>query len=459
MADPRQGIDPRESAPSDPRAAGNCGQPGGAPLSLPPGGPDNPEIFVKVIIPDDKALDISQGGRSNARLKQIQSSCSVHVRLASPGCFFPGSGDERAALLSGFAESVRVALSQLLEITEQDPSDPLVHLAIPSQMVNTLLIPNAGQAMKYVGQTTHTQISLLPSLPNFDETVIRIQRFSRTPEAPVVCVANASVMLIRMILDIEPNFEFNTTINYEVPGMKDVSSEPEEYEPVPILNPQEAARLRMEFLQSQVQNLAKGHPAGPATITSILESEWAHQVDEESELLAAGPIPTPQPKGPPLDTILANAGAIAGSMPHVLEVQCMVRVPRINNKQASAIIGVKGANIRDIQEASGCKVKIIDSPDAIQTGGIGPSATSLKEVVMTGAVNQVHSALIGIAELMNEADHGATEAFSRVSLWLREQRNQAYQPPPPPDMSMRGSSRRNDDNRSHNSRQDNRSRW
>lgn len=136
----------------------------------------------------------------------------------------------------------------------------------------------------------------------------------------------------------------------------------------------------------------------------------------------------------------------------------MVRVPRINNRQASAIIGVKGANIRDIQEASGCKIKIIDSPDAVQTGGFGPSATSLKEVVVTGAVNQVHSALIGVAELMNEADQGATEAFSRVSLWLREQRNR-FVPPPPPDASMRSSSRRHDPRGGQSDYQQSRPRW
>ncbi len=452
-------MDPRQAGPADPRAAmAQGGGQGTIALNLPPGGPDNPEIFVKVILPDEKSFDISQGGKSNARLKQIQTNCNVHIRLASPGCYFPGSGDERAALLSGFSESVRVALAQLLEITEDDPSDPLVHLAVSSHMVNTLLIPNAGQAMKYVGQTTHTQIGLLPALPNFDETVIRIQRFSRTPEAPVVCVANAAVMIIRMILDIEPNFEFNTTINYEVPGMKGISAEPDEYESVPILNPQEAARLRMEFLKNQLGKLANGEPTGPDSMSSFLEKEWMHQIEEETESLSRGPLPSTAPAIPSLDTILTNAGIIASSLPHVLEVQCMVRVPRINNRQASAIIGVKGANIRDIQEASGCKIKIIDSPDAVQTGGFGPSATSLKEVVVTGAVNQVHSALIGVAELMNEADQGATEAFSRVSLWLREQRNR-FVPPPPPDASMRSSSRRHDPRGGQSDYQQSRPRW
>ena len=82
---------------------------------------------------------------------------------------------------------------------------------------------------------------------------------------------------------------------------------------------------------------------------------------------------------------------------------------------------MRGANIRDMQEASGAKIKIIDSPEAVHTGGIGPSATSLKEAVLTGQVNQVHGGLIGIAELMNEADKGATDATSLVSAWLRQQ--------------------------------------
>jgi hypothetical protein len=46
----------------------------------------------------------------------------------------------------------------------------------------------------------------------------------------------------------------------------------------------------------------------------------------------------------------------------------------------------------------------------------------LKEVILTGQVNQVHGGLIGVAELMNEADKGTTEATSVVSAWLRQQK-------------------------------------
>ena len=408
-------MDPRSSTAST-----------GQMLNLPPGGPENPEICIKVIIPDEKAFDISQGGRTNNRLRQVQTNCGVHVRLASPGCFFPGSGDERAALLTGFAESVRVSLAQLLEIIEDDPSNPLVHLALPGYVVNSVLLPGAGQAMKAIGQTTHTQISVLPALPNFEETVIRVARFSRTPEAPVVCVANATVMMIRMILDFEPSFQFNTALNYDMPN-GGISSEPDEYPSVPFLNPQDAAKLRIEILKDQLAKLAQGLPSGPADKhqeeLQRMNLEWADQEKQEiADIEHYRSLPPPPPAPPSMDEILANAAGIAANLPHVLEIQCMIRVPRINNRQASAIIGVKGANIRDIQEASGCKIKIIDSPDAVQTGGIGPSATNLKEVVVTGQVNQVHGALIGIAELMNEADNGATEATSRVSVWLRLQR-------------------------------------
>lgn len=417
-------MDPRQGTPADPRAvaAQSIGQTA-ATLNLPPGGPDNPEIFVKVIIQDEKAFDISQGGRSHQRLKQIQTNCNVHIRLASPGCYFPGSGDERAALLSGFSESVRIALAQLLEAIEDDPSNPLVHMSLPTSIVNSFLLTTGGQAMKYIGQNTHTQISVLPQLPNLDESVIRVQRFSRTPEAPVVCVANATVLILRMILDSEPGFQFNTTLNYE--GTQSTGAgESDEYPGLPFMVPQEAAVERIELLKLQLQKFASGDSATPLSVISeearILEDEWLSQeFSESAEIEHIKSLPKPLPS---LDLILAQAASIAASLPRVLEMQCMVRVPRINNKQASAIIGIRGANIKDIQEASGCKIKIIDSPEAISTGMAGPGATSLKEVIVTGQVNQVHGGLMGIAELMIEADHGATEAKSRISAWLRDQR-------------------------------------
>ena len=408
-------MDPRHSGvPFDPRAMGSQTS---AALQLPEAGPDNPEIFIKIIIPDEKAFDLSQGGRSHMKLKQIQSTYSVQIRLASPGCFFPGSGDERALLISGLAESVRLALAKLLEIVEDDPSNPLIHLALPSGIVNAVLLATGGQASKYVGQTTHTQIAVLPPLPNFDETVLRIVRFSRTPEAPVVCVANSAVLTIRVILEADPRFQFNNSLNYETgPGFAD---QIDEYPGPAFMNPQDAARERIELLKDQIERLSKG---GTSYMTGVLQREWMAQVnDEEGEIEHFKSLPPPPPQPPSLDEILTNAASIASGLPMVLQMQCMVRVPRINNKQASAVIGVKGANIRDIQESSGAKVKIIDSPEAVHTGGIGPSATSLKEIVITGQVNQVHAALIGVAELMLEADRGATEAVSRVSTWLRQQ--------------------------------------
>ena len=410
-------MDPRQaSAPLDPRSAAAQGP---APIQLPAGGPDNPEVMVKVIIPDDKAYDISQGGKNHTKLRQIQTNCSVHVRLASPGCFFPGSGDERAALITGFAEGVRVALAQLLELIEDDPSNPLVHLALPSSVINSILLSAGGQASKYIGQTTHTQISVLPPLPNFPETVLRIARFSRTPEAPVLCVANSTIMIMRVIMEADPSFEFDATLNYDLaPGLS--AEQVDEYPGLPFLNPQDAARERIEFIKDQLAKLARGQAGG--SDNSVLEREWGMQTaEEDAEIEHLRSLPPPPIQPPSLDEILANAGQIAASLHQVLQVQCMIRVPRITNKQASAIIGVKGANIRDIQDASGCKMKIIDSPDAVHTGGIGPSSTSLKEVVITGQVNQVHGGLMGIAELIGEADHGATEATSKVSAWLRQQ--------------------------------------
>jgi hypothetical protein len=409
-------MDPRHAvAPFDPR--GSVAQ-GPAALQLPEGGLDNPDLLIKLIIPDEKAYDLSQGGRSHMKLKQIQSTFNVNVRLASPGCFFPGSGDERALLISGYSESVRHALAKLLEIVEDDPSNPLAHIALPSSIVNAVLLASGGQASKYVGQTTHTQLAVLPPLPNFDETVLRIARFSRTPEAPVVCVANSAVLTIRIILEADPNFQFNNNLNYESGGGIG-TDQIDEYDGPTFMNPQDSAKLRIEFLKDQLARLTKGEHAYDSIVS---KREWCDQVaNEESEIEYFKSLPTPPPQPPNLDEILTNAAGIASSLPHVLQMQCMVRVPRVNNKQASACIGVKGANIRDIQEASGAKVKIIDSPDAVHTGGIGPSATSLKEVVVTGQVNQVHAALIGIAELMFEADRGATEAVSQVSAWLRMQ--------------------------------------
>ena len=386
-------------------------------IQLPEAGPDNPEVSLKLIIPDDKAYDLSQGGRSHMRLKQIQSTFGVQVRLASPGCFFPGSGDERALLITGLAESVRMALAKLLEIVEDDPSNPLIHMALPSGIVNSVLLATGGQASKYVGQTTHTQIAVLPPLPNFDETVIRIARFSRTPEAPVVCVANSAVLTIRILLEANPAFEFNTNLNYEVgTGFTD---QIDEYPGPAFMNPQDAARERIELLKDQLARVAQG---GTSFISGLLQREWEGQVsDETAEIEHYKSMPPAPPQAPKLDEILSNAAAIASSLPQVLQIQCMVRVPRVNNKQASAVIGLKGANIRDIQESSGPKIKVIDSPEAVHTGGIGPSATSLKEIVLTGQVNQVHAGLIGVSELMLEADRGATEAVSQVSAWLRQQ--------------------------------------
>ena len=374
--------------------------------------------MVKIIIPDEKAYDLSQGGKNNMKLKQIQSNYDVFIRLASPGCFFPGSGDERTLIISGLSESVRMALAPLLELIEEDPSNPMVHLALPSATVNAVLLSSGGQASKYIGQTTHTQIAVLPPLPNFDESVLRIVRFSRTPEAPVACVANSAVMTVRIIMDAQPNFEFNDNLNYESSGLLG-NDQIDEYPGPAFLNPQDAARERIEFIKDQLARIAKGESA---TGDALLEREWSIQVsDEMADIEHFKSLPPLPPQPPSLEEILSNAAAIAASLPQILQVQCMVRIPRINNKQASAIIGMRGANIRDMQEASGAKIKIIDSPEAVHTGGIGPSATSLKEAVLTGQVNQVHGGLIGIAELMNEADKGATDATSLVSAWLRQQ--------------------------------------
>ena len=275
--------------------------------------------------------------------------------------------------------------------------------------------------------------------------MIRIQRFSRTPEAPVVCVANATVMMIRTILEGDPTFQFDTTLNYDV-GSATVT-ESDEHAGLPFLNPQEAARERIELLKLQLSKLARGDTSGFKKVDEQqrgLEQEWLAQEEQENaEIEHFRSLPPPAVPGPSLDEILSRAAAIASSVPHVLEVQCMVRIPRINNKQASAIIGVRGANIKDIQEASGCKIKIIDSPDAVHTGVTGPGATSLKEVVVTGQVNQVHGGLMGIAELMIEADMGATEASSRVSAWLRAQRLTSQHPAGQHSPRM-GSSRRFD---------------
>jgi hypothetical protein len=387
-------------------------------LQLPPAGPDNPEIQVKIIIPDEKAYELSQGGRNHMKLKHIQANYKVEIKLASPGCFFPGSGDERAALICGLSESVRIALAQFLELVEDDPSNPLVHMALPSGVVNSILLSVGGQASKYVGQTTHTQISVLPPLPNFDETVLRIARFSRTPEAPVVCVANSTVMTVRVILEADPHLQFNENLNYEQ-STGHGNDQLDEYPSPPFLNPQEAARERIEFIKAQLARLASGKAGVDNT---LVEREWISQASEETiELDRLRSLPPAPPQPPSLEEILSNAGSIAANLPQVLQVQCMVRIPRLNNKQASAIIGIKGANIRDIQESSGAKIKIIDSPEAVQTGGVGPSATSLKEVIITGQVNQVHGGLIGVAELMLASDEGATEATSIVSIWLRQQ--------------------------------------
>lgn len=409
-------MDPRQSfTPLDPRSASAQGP---SSLHLPSAGPDNPDIQVKIIIPDEKAYELSQGGKNHMKLKHIQVNYKVDIKLASPGCFFPGSGDERAAVISGLSESVRIALAQFLELVEDDPSNPLVHMALPSGVVNSILLSAGGQASKYVGQTTHTQISVLPPLPNFDETVLRIARFSRTPEAPVVCVANSTVMTVRVILEAEPSLTFNENINYEK-STGHGSDQMDEYPSPPFLNPQDAARERIEFIKEQLARLASGKSGAD---NSLVEREWIAQTgDEMLELDRRRSLPPDAPEAPSLEGILSNAGNIAVNLPEVLQVQCMVRIPRLNNKQASAIIGIKGANIRDIQESSGAKIKIIDSPEAIQTGGVGPSATSLKEVIITGQVNQVHGGLIGVAELMLASDEGATEATSTVSIWLRQQ--------------------------------------
>ena len=409
-------MDPRQSiTPLDPRSASAQGP---SMLQLPPAGPDNPEIQVKIIIPDEKAYELSQGGRNHMKLKHIQANYKVEIKLASPGCFFPGSGDERAALICGLSESVRIALAQFLELVEDDPSNPLVHMALPSGVVNSILLSVGGQASKYVGQTTHTQISVLPPLPNFDETVLRIARFSRTPEAPVVCVANSTVMTVRVILEADPHLQFNENLNYEQ-STGHGNDQLDEYPSPPFLNPQEAARERIEFIKAQLARLASGKAGVDNT---LVEREWISQASEETiELDRLRSLPPAPPQPPSLEEILSNAGSIAANLPQVLQVQCMVRIPRLNNKQASAIIGIKGANIRDIQESSGAKIKIIDSPEAVQTGGVGPSATSLKEVIITGQVNQVHGGLIGVAELMLASDEGATEATSIVSIWLRQQ--------------------------------------
>lgn len=459
---------------------------------VPPGGRGaTKDISIKFIIPDEKASALGEEPLSS-RAHKILVAARCRISIASPGAMFPGSTDERALIATGPPDGIRSAIASVLEMTEDDPSNPMLHIVLPSHAVQELL-SHGTQALKQIGLTTHTQIGILPPLAGFGERVIRVQRFSRTPEAPVVCCANGALQILVLCADEVEGFQFNGTLEYgdvKLPtagvhaagvGVAGATASAVAATGVFARGLSEAAahalsqKYRLSILETafiplaqliaqkkmEAAVLAEQARAIPGTMLDasgmvVMMPGMGHgpltslgvPTDSSTGVPVGAGLPSlpntrlPESvtaRAPSIRQIVENASQVAQANSGVLVIQCVAKVPRVAQRHASAVIGLKGANVKDIQDSTGAKVKVTDSADTVtkEDGGLATKGTVLKEISISGAVHQVHAALTAMCEIMLSVDLRAAglsdgRVQNRVTDWIRQSSNQPNNMPPVP---------------------------
>jgi hypothetical protein len=305
---------------------------------------------------------------------------------------------------------------------------------VPTDAANHILATGGG-VLRQIGGATQTQPVFLPALPNFDERVLRVVKIPGFNDPSCSAVATAAVQISSAISDMDKEFVVNSRLDYPRNQYQQVQM-PVAQAPRPVTQvspPVEEAKpkSRIETLRDQLLKMAKVEqgtrlpepattPAPAASQTQAplkqhdaaaeMQREWVQQQTMENlqansrlvDQFIRNQIPPP-----PSEIVMANSA--------ILEMLCVVKMPQVPNKFCSAIIGTRGANVREIQDASGAKIKVQDE-------GRSPH----KDIAVTGEVHQVHAALLAICEIMLKVDLGVDEhgiRDSTVSQWLRSTRD------------------------------------
>jgi hypothetical protein len=350
--------------------------------------------------------------------------------------FFPGSEDERTTTVSGSSQGVRTALISLVDEVEEDRRNPMLHVVIPATSAAHLLASGSA-ALRTIGAQTQTQIIALPALPNFDERVFRITRQSHAYEHPAALVATGAVQLMEFLVANDRYYTPYTKVDYpssyrtarafpDSTGSISPSPTPG-FVPSPVPSPvpmysanggstpppgQEQPKSRIEALRDQLLRLAKVEQA--ARQEPPQHSGWG--VDTRQ---SPGTPPSyyqepvvQAPSYPNLsDEAIKKAAEVAAKNTNVLDLKCFIRIPSVSNKACSALIGIGGSVIQEIQECTGAKVRVHQDGNVAQN----------KEVTVLGPVHAVHAALIAVYEVINRVNNGEDNVKgTSVVMWLRE---------------------------------------
>jgi KH domain len=390
------------SPPRDPRLfrGNNMPQPSAV-------APASPDYVVKFLIPEHRVVYTSHARLFGCKF-QVASTC------------FPGSDDERAAIIVGPLSSIKSAVQSLIDSVEEDPMNPLLHLVIPSSAIPYIL-GNNGAVLRSLGSQSQTSINILPPLAGFEERVLRVSKL--TPAGDSSCLALATSTLLQAL--VENGQVTSRIIDYasHSTGAATSMSAPAA-EPTP-------AKSRIEALRDQLLKLAKVEQTGRQK--DDLEQEWMMQQKlEATQQKAPAPLnslgSTGGPRGflggpssgrvspsPRADAnVVYRAADIIAQHSDMIDVKTMVRLPAVPNKACSALIGIHGRMVQELQDTTGAKIRV--------SGDYTPNS---KEVVVTGPLYSVHSALIAIYDIIYEVEQG-NETIGKdpqslaVAQWLRD---------------------------------------
>ena len=374
-------------------------------------------ISVKFLCPDQRVSLLSM-----QKINTLTATTGARFSVSSPNSFFPESEDERTAMLTGTQPAVRSALAALLEIVEEDPRNPMLHMIVSSEAAQQILA-SGGTALRQVGANTQTQPIFLPQVPSFDERVLRVTKLPGSSEPPASAVASAAVQLINAITDLDRNYALNTRLDYPRPQPIHQYQQPT-YQPS--VKADAAPKSRIEALRDQLLKMAKVEQVTrqpenpPVREEDDMQREWlAQQNSEHSQTTRrlVEQFQRDQLPPPPTEVVMNNAAQITALNADILEIRCVVKMPQVPNRFCSAIIGSRGANVRDIQDATGAKIQVLDADQG---------RSSFKDISVTGQVHEVHGALMAICEVMLQVELGLETGTSadgaRVSIvpqWLR----------------------------------------
>ena len=374
--------------------------------------PSEPDLSLKFLMSDVKAQSLSV-----SHTRQLSAATGARLSLSSPNSYFPESS-ERTVLLSGPLSSLTAALTSLISLI----NDSLLHVIVPEKSVPLLLLNN-GALLRSMGMTTGNNLSLLPPVTQgFDERVVRL-----SGQALVKGAIQLAHSLMLSGFTISDQLDYRTMSHPQAPGH--VSGFGSTHS-----SPSEAPKSRIEALRDQLLKLAKVEQTArqpepaisfPQAIPSVQRNppEWTGQ---------AAPFQPPHQHMPvtqiePVDRsitdvnkLLQNAAEIAAANHDILDMECVVKMPQVPNRFCSAVIGSKGINVREIQDATGARVQVAGSEQFAH----------YKDISVTGQVQQVHAALMAICDIMLNLEMGVETGRSgerpSFAQWLRQSTN----PPP-----------------------------